>query len=1102
MLGPFHLLFLCSFEATDSLEINGMNVNHRLASATISVSFLLSVSCAVRAVENAEDILAQTHVQGGLVVHLGCGDGKLTAELKAGTRYLVHGLDANAENVTKARNYIEARGIVSGVSIMKWSGGRLPYADNMVNLLVAKRLANVTMDEVLRVLTPKGVAWIDGRQTIKPWPAGIDEWTHWLHAADGNAVAQDTVAGPPRRMQWIAGPLWSRHHNTVPSTSSMVSAGGRLFYIVDEAPAGMGGSVPDKWTLVARDAFNGIPLWKRPMPEWGWKTWSTDWKSRFTVPTQLPRRLVAVDNRVFVTLAFNAPLTELDAATGRVVRVFEHTEWTDEILYVDGRLILAVNHDRQRPGLAAAKRRGEEDQPPVRKSVAAFDASSGKLLWKQGEYVGVRSKTGSMDRISHLSMCVDDGHVFFVDRDRIVCLDLKTGRESWNVARPQVPEHKMRYNIRITDMITLVAHGGRVYFAQLDPDRAIDWREIRGRLHALSAETGVEEWNRPCASWGWGHPADVFVVGGLVWAHDYQGGPRSSREGRPRNATDLAAGKSWVGSRGAQIVGIDPATGEVRRTLSSFEAFDNGHHHRCYRNKATSRYLMTSFRGLEFLPFDGAPTTLNHWVRSTCRLGAIPCNGLVYTGPHPCDCYISSKLNGYLALAPSTDDHGDADPAIAAPSARAVVNTDSSQPSGKNRITRGPAFTWSCDQPFLPNAVEDWSTYRHDSQRSGSTTASLDAQLTAGWTADVGTRPSACVAAGDRVFVSAVDAHRIVALDIDDGRRRWAFTADGPMDTPPTVSSDRAYFGSADGHVYCVRLSDGKLAWRFRVAPEERLVGAFGHVESAWPVHGAVLVRNGVVYCSAGRSTLLDNGIFAVALDALSGKVVTQQHLITPHNVKVDSGRDPKKQSGLLSDILVEQDDVVYMRRQRLFPVPEVGSHDDASTQGEPLRATGGLLDDSWFSRTRWYLGGRPVAEYCVFDADAVYGVAARSGLNVNGGFITPGTNGYELFSALRSGKKRWSIRVPVRVTSMVLAGETLFAAGTPDRIDPNDAWAAYEGKRGGQLLALSAKDGTIKARYKLDVAPTYDGLAVARGRILVSTVDGTIRCFQGKKGS
>ena len=116
------------------------------------------------------------------------------------------------------------------------------------------------------MLVPNGVAYVkDGgkwTKTVKPRPQEIDEWTHYLHDASNNAVAHDTVVGPPRRMQWVGSPRYSRHHDHMSSLSAAVSAGGRIFYIFDEAsPVSV--LLPSKWTLVARDAFNGTILWKR-----------------------------------------------------------------------------------------------------------------------------------------------------------------------------------------------------------------------------------------------------------------------------------------------------------------------------------------------------------------------------------------------------------------------------------------------------------------------------------------------------------------------------------------------------------------------------------------------------------------------------------------------------------------------------------------------------------------------------------------------------------------------------------------------------------------------------------------------------------------------
>ena len=171
---------------------------------------------------------------------LGCGDGQLTAALKAGDGFLVQGLAADTKTVDAARKNIRKLGTYGSVSVDVISSTRLPYAENMVNLLVSEDLGKVTLKEVLRVLVPKGVAYVkqDGQwtKTVKPRPAEMDEWTHFLHGPDNNAVSHDTLVGPPRHIRWKGLPKFSRAHEQLASLSACVTAGGRMFYIVDETP--------------------------------------------------------------------------------------------------------------------------------------------------------------------------------------------------------------------------------------------------------------------------------------------------------------------------------------------------------------------------------------------------------------------------------------------------------------------------------------------------------------------------------------------------------------------------------------------------------------------------------------------------------------------------------------------------------------------------------------------------------------------------------------------------------------------------------------------------------------------------------------------------
>jgi SAM-dependent methyltransferase len=342
--------------------------------AALFVACLLALQAA--SAEQAQDILKASGVQGGLVVHLGCGDGKLTAALRASESFIVHGLDADPSNVATARKHIQSTGLYGVVSVEQWAGDRLPYVDNLVNLIVANDLGKLPMDEALRVLTPRGVALIGGKKTVKPWPKQIDDWTHYLHGPDNNAVARDSVVDIPRSIQWVAEPRWGRSHEELASMSAAVTAQGRIFYIEDEAPLASIRYLAD-WKLVARDAFNGTLLWKHPITSW------VDHLRQFrSGPAHLPRRLVAVGDRVYVTPNLAGPVLALDAATGQTVCEYKGTERTEEILAENGSLYLAVGTSEVERTGGGLFQRGEP-APSGFRFITAVEAASAKPLWKK-----------------------------------------------------------------------------------------------------------------------------------------------------------------------------------------------------------------------------------------------------------------------------------------------------------------------------------------------------------------------------------------------------------------------------------------------------------------------------------------------------------------------------------------------------------------------------------------------------------------------------------------------------------------------------------------------------------------------------------------------
>ncbi|MCO6458365.1 MAG: PQQ-binding-like beta-propeller repeat protein [Pirellulaceae bacterium] len=854
--------------------------------------------------QQAQRILSATGVQGGLIVHLACGDGRLTAALRAGEGYLVHGLDRDPARVEQARQYL--RPLDNGpVSVDRLLGERLPYADNVVNLLVAEQMQGVPMSEVLRVLVPRGTAYIRQgerwEKTVKPRPAEIDEWTHFMHDPSGNAVAHDTVVGPPEHLQWVGSPKWSRHHDRMASLSALVSAGGRAFYIMDEGSR-VSIQLPPRWTLVARDAFNGVVLWKQPIATWHSHLWPLK-----SGPSQLARRLVATGDRVYVTLGIDAPLSELEAATGKLVRVFEGSQATEEILVLDGVVLALVN---QGPSELAAygpqqnvgdqRRVAEEFRwNELPRQLTAYDSSSGRRLWSR------------QTRVAPLSLAADSRQAYFHDGERVVCLDLKSGEQAW--ATPPVgrrPSIAFHFGPRI------VLHEGVLLFAGGD-------RTMR----AFDSHGGKLLWSAPHAQGGYQSPEDLLVVGGLVWS-----------------APTTSSNDSGV------YTGRDVRSGEVRREFAP-DVETYWFHHRCHMAKATDRFLLPSRTGIEFVDPQQESWKIHHWVRGGCLYGIMPCNGLVYAPPHNCACYPEAKLYGLSALAPAS-------------ATRQVPR----EVPDEGRLEQGSAGPGAASDT---SRDRDWPTYRGDARRSGFTRAAVPAELRPAWRQKLGGKLSPVVVAGERLYVAAVDAHTVHALDARQGTPLWSYMAGGRVDSPPTIADGRVLFGSADGWVYCLRAEDGGLIWRFRAAPLDRRLVAFEQLESVWPVHGSVLVQDGVVHCVAGRSCFLDGGLRLLRLDAATGRKLSEQVI---DDVDPETGTDIQDRLQTLQmpvglpDVLSSDGRYLYMRSQA-FDLQgnrlELGPHSgQAAAQGSVqhgdkvhLFSPTGFLDDTWFHRSYWVYG-------------------------------------------------------------------------------------------------------------------------------------------------
>ena len=597
----------------------------------------------------------------------------------------------------------------------------------------------------------------------------------------------------------------------------------------------------------------------------------------------------------------------------------------------------------------------------------------------------------------------------------------------------------------------------------------------------------------------------------------------------------------FVGNKAAEIWGLDVHTGEVKKRLSRAKLLPSGHHARCYRNKATERYLICGRRGLEFLDLVGDEHVNNWWVRGLCQYGIMPANGYTYIPPNPCQCFSRIKINGFHALsAASSLDTLPASPPKLTPGP-AYAPADRTAPDHRqSAITNRKSLAWQ--PPVYPSEPDEWPTFRGNITRSGSTGCRVAANVAKLWQARIGGRLTPAVAAGGRLFVCSKDAHTVHCLDAKTGQTRWRFAAGGRVDSPPTICDGLCVFGCGDGSVYCLRAPDGVLAWRSRAAPVDRRVVADSRLESVWPIHGSVLVQDGVVYFAAGRSSFLDGGIRLFGLELHTGtKIHEMTHSTSPGTL---GGKRPPP-GGALPDVLVSDGSTIGMRSLQLNRELRSGARSQFGT----LYASTGLLEDTWAHRQPWRLGrargGGVVSKskLIVFDGERAYGVmnpytwlkrtrglwpeghdghlhqkysryrpdqfpiGTRIAAATNGapsGTSQDQRRGKGKRAALERAVEVWSVQQPIQPRAMVLASDVLFLAGWLDAVairpktgralDPQNP-----DPRPAVLRALSTADGKTLVEQRLGCEPVFDGLIAAYGKLFLSMADGALACYGEK---
>jgi outer membrane protein assembly factor BamB len=726
------------------------------------------------------------------------------------------------------------------ITVGRGPASRIGLADNLADRLVAP---DAPKAEVLRVLAPGGKAKVGAEEFSKPFPAGVDDWSHHYHAPDNNPQSKDQVARGPFMTQFIAEPRYG------PTPQAAVSSAGRLFVAFGHAA----------WhrreehvlnTLLALNAFNGGLLWQRPVK----------------VGLMVDRStMVATPDRLYV--ADDESCKVLDAATGELKDEIAlpkdqagGTFWK-WMAIEDGVLYALVgqadpldpvtkwgstNHGWPWNGISKGYNEKEYGWG-FAKTLFALDPKTKKVLWTHSEEQQIDSR----------SLCMRGGKVYVSSFGKyLAALDAKSGKPLWR-----------RTAEADTELFSAIGayRPGHGYIE--------GWKST---AYVKAADKALYFAGPPTRGLSGVSTAD----GSLLWKRQIKNLQLAVREeGLYVIGAEKTAGETKK---------LDPMTGEV---LASYDI----------SRRACTR-VTGSADGLFFRAYDGTTrldmgTGKPQWIspmRPSCQVGVIPANGHLYWIPWACDCNL--QMFGLMGLAPAGDfKFGEAAveaerlekfadaaaefpvapadwPAYRADNKRSAVSGATIPDQVKLLWSHKPAAPVEATAPVAAGGLA------FVAGADGVVRAFDVATGAVKWTAHVGGAVRYPPAISDgRAFVGSGDG-RAYALEASTGKVLWRFRAapverripilgslisTWPVGSGVLVEGGTAYLAAGmncmDGtYVFALDAASGKIKWQNPTS---------GHLDpyskTGVAVQGELLLNDGKLYLAGGNAA--SPGVYDVA---------------------------------------------------------------------------------------------------------------------------------------------------------------------------------------------------------------------------------------------
>lgn len=528
----------------------------------------------------AEEILQQLGSRRGFCLIAGNGEGRLAFELAKRSDLQIYAVDADADQVQKARQRLSQTGLYGRrIVVHQADPAAIPYSNYFANLVTSDSFLKTGQlpphpELLTRHVKPLGGRMILGRpsgSTATPpdfssvlswfdqtglqkqsslnssdnWNTltrgalpGAGNWSHQYGSPSNTAVSTDTRVKTDLGVLWYGDPgpgeMVNRHEGAV----GPLATNGRLF-------------VQGEWSIMAYDAYNGLFLWKHENPE----------ALRTGVfQNQNPANLAATDDRLFHFIRDQC--FELDAATGETLRIHRLPKSQDggehEWGYVATQNGLLLGAATVRKELETRERRRGRRTSDATDVLFAIDLQTGQHLWTyQGQSISHHTIALSPDKICFIDSSItseqreallrqDKSHLEQLtgaarelaeqrakdaDVRRAVALEVRTGRQLWEST------------VDVTDCSEIGAGGGKLSLMYQDGVLLLGgananghyWKQFvagefsRRRLVALSAEDGYKLWSKDA-----NYKGRPIVLGQKVlaepWAFDLHSGEQQMRK--------------------------------------------------------------------------------------------------------------------------------------------------------------------------------------------------------------------------------------------------------------------------------------------------------------------------------------------------------------------------------------------------------------------------------------------------------------------------------------------------------------------------------------------------------------------------------------------